>query len=461
MEYNKLPRKTMFIYAVGSIANTLLAGIFLLMYVNFFWNYLGLKQSLFVIGQIIYATVNAINDPITGNISDHTDVDKWGSRRLIYIKWFGPLWAIFFFFIWFPWSYDNQIIIFLHFVISICIFDTFLSLIIGLYMSLMSEMSDNMEMRYKLSFYSNIAMAVAGIPVIFAQSIFDISLQAFQIFNGFIAIICIILYIIAVKNLHERPELRLEHKYTIIEAMKDILKSRAFLTRTAYIFFGNIARAMGFSFVFAYILILGSGPFISFYYLLITMGIGFFSQAICMRMEPKWGMRKTILTFKSLLICSSIVSFFIVLNTNMTAIIWICLAVTSLFSGFGVFDFALLTVAIDEDELKHGSRRESIFQGTSSLIFKPADSIGPIIATYVLLAFGFITGSTVQKATAIIGIKLLLFVVPSIIHAISLIFIYLFPYHGEKYEQLRRDLKELHVKKKLKYEQQRDSSSQI
>ncbi len=452
MEYDKLPRKTVFIYSIGSISNTLLAGIFTLMYVNFFWNYLGLKQIWFVIGQVIYATVNALNDPITGNISDHTNKEKWGSRRLIYIKWFGPLWAIFFFLMWFPWSYDNQIIIFLHFVISICVFDTFLSLIVGLYMSLMSEMTDNMEMRYKLSFFSNITMAVAGIPVIFAQSIFDISFQLFQIFNGIVAIISIILFIIAVKYLHERPELKLEHEYTLIEGMKDVLKSRAFLTRTCYIFFGNIARSMSFSFVFAFIIILGTGPLIPFFFMVVTMGVGFFSQVLYMRVEPTWGMRKSILVFKTALICSNLISFMIVLNTNAPAIIWICLAFSSIFNGFNVFDFALLTVAIDEDELKHGTRRESIFQGTSSLIFKPADSIGPIIATGVLTFYGFATGSMIQSATAIIGIKLLLFIIPSIMHAISLIFIYLFPYHGEKYEKLRLDLKELHVQKKSKYE---------
>ena len=452
MEYDKLPRKTVFIYSIGSISSTLLAGIFLLMYVNFFWNYLGLNQTWFIIGQIIYATVNALNDPITGNISDHTDKEKWGSRRLIYIKWFGPLWAIFFFFMWFPWSYDNQIIIFLQFVISICVFDTFLSLIVGLYMSLMSEMTDSMEMRYKLSFYSGITTAVIAVPVIFAQSLFDISIQLFQIFNGVIAIISIILYIIVVKNLHERPELKLEHEYTLIEGMKDVLKSRSFLTRTFYNFCGNIASAMGLSFLFAYIIILGSGPFIPMIYLLITMPIGFFSQVLYMKLEPKWGMRKTILYLKSALIVSNLISFIIVLSTDLPIIVWICLAFSSLFGGFGVFNFALLTVAIDEDELLHGTRRESIFQGTSSLIFKPADSIGPIIATSILTFYGFATGSAIQSATAIIGIKLLLFVIPSILHAISLIFIYLFPYHGEKYEKLQSDLKGLHIKKKQEYE---------
>ena len=224
----KLPRKDVFIYSLGYIPNTFLAGVFMLMYVNFFWNYLGLIDSLFIVGMIIYATINALNDPLTGHMSDKTNIDKWGSRRLIYIKWFGPLWAIFYFIIWFPWSYDNQIIIFLQFILSICVFDTFLSLIIGLYMSLMSEMSDNIKVRYKLSFYANIATFIAGIPVVFAQSIFDASLETFQMFNGILAIISIILYIIVTRFLKERPELRVEEDYTFFQAMKMVVKSKRF-----------------------------------------------------------------------------------------------------------------------------------------------------------------------------------------------------------------------------------------
>ena len=85
---------------------------------------------------------------------------------------------------------------------------------------------------------------------------------------------------------------------------------------------------------------------------------------------------------------------------DLPILIWIFIGIISLFSGFNVFDFVLLTFAIDEDELKHGSRRESIFQGTSSLLFKPADSIGPIIATSILLAFGFVQGAPTQSVGA-------------------------------------------------------------
>jgi Na+/melibiose symporter-like transporter len=316
----------------------------------------------------------------------------------------------------------------------------------------MSEMTDSIQMRYKLSFYSNIVYVIAGIPVIFAQSIFDLGIELFQMFNGILAVISIIVYIIVVRNLKERPELKLEEDYSLFQVMKVIVRSRAFLTRTGYQFFGNVARSMGLSFLFVYLLILGSGSIVPLLFMAVTMGIGFISQVIYMRAENKWGMRKTILVFKTILIITNLIAFAIVFNTDSTAIIWMCLVMVSIFGGFGVFDFALLTLVIDEDELKHGSRRESIFQGTSSLLFKPADSLGPILATTILTVFGFITGSTTQSASGILGIKILLFVAPTIMHAISLIFICLFPYHGEAYEKLHSDLLELHAKKKEHYE---------
>jgi len=84
----KLPRKEVFINSLGYLPNTFLAGIFMLMHINFFWNYLGLIDPLFIIGMIIYAKINALNDLLTGHMNDTTNIDKWGSRRLIYLKYY-------------------------------------------------------------------------------------------------------------------------------------------------------------------------------------------------------------------------------------------------------------------------------------------------------------------------------------------------------------------------------------
>ena len=123
-EIFRLTRKERNIYSLTHLPNSLLSGIFSLLYVDFYWDNLALNQWYFVGAQILYAIVNSLNDFYFGRMSDNTKFQKWGSRRLIYIKWGGVLWGLFFFLAWIPWSQTNQIVIFIQYLIIICCFDT-------------------------------------------------------------------------------------------------------------------------------------------------------------------------------------------------------------------------------------------------------------------------------------------------------------------------------------------------
>ncbi|MFX1385558.1 MAG: MFS transporter, partial [Promethearchaeota archaeon] len=207
IDADKLTSKETLIYVLGNVPQTILSGIFILIYVNFFWNNLKLQQTYFVIGQMIYMIVNASNDFFLGRMSDQTNVERWGSRRLIYIKWGGPLWAVIFALMWFPWSYTNQVIIFLHFLISICAFDMFLTLVIITRMALLPELSESINERNKIQFYNQLIATLGALPVIFALYLFENSLQLFQFFAGIMAVISAIMYFIVGSKLRERPEL--------------------------------------------------------------------------------------------------------------------------------------------------------------------------------------------------------------------------------------------------------------
>ena len=136
-------------YGLGAIPAGLLVYIFNLKYIDLFYDDLKLFPILFVIGQIIYMTINALNDPLLGQLSDRTNREKWGSRRIIYIKYGAPIWAITFLLVWFPWSLDNQWIIFIHYVISICLFDTMFTLVVLVWMALLPEMTSDIDERNK------------------------------------------------------------------------------------------------------------------------------------------------------------------------------------------------------------------------------------------------------------------------------------------------------------------------
>jgi GPH family glycoside/pentoside/hexuronide:cation symporter len=101
----------------------------------------------------------------------------------------------------------------------------------------------------------------------------------------------------------------------------------------------------------------------------------------------------------------------------------------------------------DEDEVKYRFRREGMFLGTNAFFIKFGDSFGAIIATSILLYFGFVRNAPSQPPEAIFGIKLLFFIIPAIMDCCGLICIRFFPLHGEYLKEMRKQLMIMHKQK--------------
>ena len=453
IDIDKLSGKQTFIYILGNIPQTILSGIFLLIYINYFWNYLKLQQTYFVIGQMIYMVLNASNDFFLGRLSDKTNVEKWGSRRLIYIKWGGPLWAILFFIMWFPWSYTNQIIIFLHFLITICAFDMFLTLVVITRMALLPELTESLNERNKIQFFNQIIASVGAIPVIIALTLFESSLELFQIFAGIMAVISAILYYIVGSKLHERPELYKTEKIPgLFKSIRETLKSRSFISYTGFAFFNMVNFYIGFSFVFVFLYIMFFDVFTSILlYYLITIIFGWTSYAIYIRLAKKIEMQKLIIRGELFALAVNIIGFTVVIQSGADIFIWAFLILGTLANGFLIFGFPYLMLVMDEDEIKYGNRREGMYLGMHTFFIKFSESLAAIVATTVLLYFGFVRNAPEQSPEAIYGIKFLFFIIPAIMMVLALLSVYFFPLKGEYLKQVREKLNTMHQKKAEDY----------
>jgi GPH family glycoside/pentoside/hexuronide:cation symporter len=453
IDIDKLSGKQTFIYILGNIPQTILSGIFLLIYINYFWNYLKLQQTYFVIGQMIYMVLNASNDFFLGRLSDKTNVEKWGSRRLIYIKWGGPLWAILFFIMWFPWSYTNQIIIFLHFLITICAFDMFLTLVVITRMALLPELTESLNERNKIQFFNQIIASIGAIPVIIALTLFESSLELFQIFAGIMAVISAILYYIVGSKLHERPELYKTEKIPgLFKSIRETLKSRSFISYTGFAFFNMVNFYIGFSFVFVFLYIMFFDVFTSILlYYLITIIFGWTSYAIYIRLAKKVEMQKLIIRGELFALAVNIIGFTVVIQSGADIFIWAFLILGTLANGFLIFGFPYLMLVMDEDEIKYGNRREGMYLGMHTFFIKFSESLAAIVATTVLLYFGFVRNAPEQSPEAIYGIKFLFFIIPAIMMVLALLSVYFFPLKGEYLKQVREKLNTMHQKKAEDY----------
>ncbi len=87
----------------------------------------------------------------------------------------------------------------------------------------------------------------------------------------------------------------------------------------------------------------------------------------------------------------------------------------------------------------------------NALFVKPATSLDPIIATLIFTAFGFVQGSDIQTADAILGIKILFLLIPAIAVTISLVVLYFHPLlRRDTLDEMRKNLEALHAEKKEK-----------
>ncbi|MHA1466593.1 MAG: MFS transporter, partial [Promethearchaeota archaeon] len=202
----KLSNKLRLGYALGAIPNGLLLYIFDLKYIEFFFNDLKLLPIYFIAGQIIYLLINAFNDPLLGQLSDRTNRERWGSRRIIYIKYGGPIWAFAFLIVWFPWSFDNQIIIFIHYCVVICFFDTMFTLVVTVWLALLPEMTSDTGERSKIQFFTLVIGAIVISPFFLLIGEMSPTSQTFKIIVITVTIVSTIMQLVVAKMCKERPE---------------------------------------------------------------------------------------------------------------------------------------------------------------------------------------------------------------------------------------------------------------
>ncbi|TXT63680.1 MAG: conserved membrane protein of unknown function [Promethearchaeota archaeon] len=448
-EKYSLSKRERVYYSLANLPHTILAGIFTLTFVDYFWNTFVLNQLLFITAQIIYVAVNALNDFYLGRVSDKTDYKRWGSRRLIYIKWGGVLWAIVFFSLWFPWSYTNQIIIFIHYLVSVIAFDMLLTLVILVWIALMPELTEDPDERNQMSLNNQYFLIIGALPVLISFVVFQMGMTVFHIYTGVCAIICAICYYLVASNLEEKPELyESQVEVGLLEALKELSSSKSFITVTIFRAFRQINISLGLSFIFAYIFIFGVDEITAslLYYLLTTVValLGFFlykklSRTYEMRSLMVWGM-----IVHAIL---NVVAFFVILPREFEILVWFFLLISFVVQGYVLFDFPILSLVIDEDEVEHNTRREGLILGVNAFFNKIGESIGPIIGTSILLLFTFQQNAETQGDLAIVGIKFLLLIVQSIFIAIGAISLYYFPLYGEKLQNLRAELSKMHKEK--------------
>jgi len=438
-----LPRKLA--YSFGAVATALSYQAFSTYVIFFYVDVVKLPPYLAVIGMIIYAIWNAINDPLAGYISDHTR-SRFG-RRIPYIALGAiPFGLVCFLLFVPPFTGIGQVFsLFLYFVIFICLFDAFYTITILNWSSLYPEMFPSLKERSQVNAFRQsfgmvgLIIGVALPPMIYGSLGWGWMGAIFGVIISFSLLITLL-------GSKEHLQYSREKQLPLWASFRATLKNRSFLTFA----FSNLFVQYSFT------IILASVPFFVKYVLDLgprhTTAIlaAAFLCALPMlfvweRIVDKVGAKKSFMA-AILLLAIFLLPLFLVKSFWATLL-------SAVFVGIGLAGFILivdilLSDIIDEDELKTGTRREGIYFGANAFICRFAIALEAASIGMVFMLAGYNPYVFTQTREFLLGLRFLIAGFPTLALILAFVIIWFYPLEGKKkFKELHRQINKLHHEK--------------
>ena len=400
----------------------------------FYERELGLDPLLTMIGYVIFAIWNAVNDPLVGYITDRPFkfTRKWG-RRFPFVLFGGIPWILSYILIFTPPVVDTSgsgmWIIFVWLIFTTCLYDTFASVAtLSLYSIFPDKFRSGRERRNASTISTVIAALGTALGSIIPISFYDFGdPQSYIVQAVVVAAICMIALGISIPGIREdrvRIDCYLEscekevEKQSFFKELARTLKHKNFM---AYI----ITHALYQSLVS---LMVGSIPYVTEFVLfrseddlMIIMVFLLIGMIVSM---PVWSYiaQKTNNDRKTMLIASiylTVVTFILFFVRDYYIMMVAVFIWGTGEGGFWVMMSPIFSNAIDEAVIDVGQRKEGIYNGIQTFVSRVALVIQAVTIGLVHILTGFDPDSITLLAQ--IGIQVHFALVPAILMGIGAI----------------------------------------
>ncbi len=420
-------------YSFGSMAAGLPENAFTAWALYFYVDKLGFPQQLFATAMLIYTIWNCINDPLFGYWSDRTHT-RWG-RRIPYIVLGTLPLALAFYLIWVPPAGMSASALFWYYLAVIFAYDGFYTIVIINWTSLYPETFSTTSDRSTVNAWRQaigILGAMAGLaatPLIVA----NLGWRGMGVIFGAITAISVFVSLLGSKeNLHATGE-----PLALGPAIKNTLGNKSFLTFVMFNLFVNSVI----------VLVPQVIPFFAKYVLLISDSqsslimapifiVAIITQIFWSKVVVRKGVRTTAM-IACVLFGLTLLPLGLV-RTMPQAITCFAIVGVGLGALLLVGDIMVADIC-DEDYLKTHTRREGMYYGVNALIIRMsvAISAGTISFVQTITKYKPVTDPTLMAPAAVIGFRFLVSVVPAVLIGIGLIFVFFYPLHGKKLDDVK------------------------
>lgn len=447
-------KKTKLFYSLNGFPDQMTYQAFTFLIFTFYFAVIGLDIILVWIAFVVWGLWNAFNDPMLGALSDRKKYGKLGKRRFFIILALGPLSLMMILLFTVP-----SFIEFFYFLFIIMLFEFTYTLFDVNVKSLFPEMWPNEKERASINMLLRsltiVAILIAMIlPTIIISPMAPLTgsaseiaeIKAMYITAGIIlAIITVITGILFIAfGIKEQEELKeqFESRPSFFGSLKLSLKNKTFVKLVLCNMMTWFVLSMIttiFPLYAIHVLGVGKGSLLIGIMMMLTLVMAALTMPIHMMLGKRFGMRNAFIISLMIWIISLIPFLFLGANMILFALI------ATAFVGFGMggtlffFDI-LMGDIIDQDELIHGVKRSASFYGTNAFIHRFSIILVISAIAIVFSGTGWAGYTPNPGIDVIFGLRLLMFLFPTIACGIAVLFLLSYELHGEKLTQMREEL---------------------
>jgi GPH family glycoside/pentoside/hexuronide:cation symporter len=440
-------------------------------YVFFYYeSVIQLPTVLAALAYIIYSIWNAINDPLVGWLMEkvHMPWEKKGYKRFPWMLIGVFPWLISFFFIffvpadWISAVQANQWSIFLWYVISLCVYDTFLTLYDVNVISLFPDKFKDVDERRSVQGFGTI-LGIAGLVLAFTlPSILFINKDQYAATNYtqaalFSVIVGCFVFLLVLPGVFEDKKVRqlykqrkesgiIEHVEPFFTSSLRVIKDKTFMGKVLFFFgyqVGGVMIQTSALYISSYLLGMKSDAII---FLLGAMLLG------ALISTPLWTFfAHRINDNRKLSLAAGIILFvtFIPMIFINGLIPWM---INLLFFGVGIgghwyVDPPTMGDVLDDIAVRTGKSQQAIYYGFQAFFIKFGQAFIGITIGISHILTGFTGGDQPQTALAQFGIRIHSAIVPAILVIITLLIFWKFyKLTPEKIIENKAKLKEMNIR---------------
>ncbi len=399
---------------------------------------------IFAIGRIW----DGFSDPLMGFITDRTR-SRFGRRRIYFLFGFFPA-GIFFALIWFPINIESQLFLFLWYTFVFLGFNTFYTILMVPYTALNAEISLDLKVRAIFSgfkqYSSGFSAAVCAISAPIILNHFSDDLQTGYMIMGIAYGLLFSLPWIAVffgtwEVPRKLEEVTHQSFKIIIKNFYSVFRNRSFRTHLGmYIFgFAGMDAVMNLLIFFVTFYMMMS------YDIYTNMMIAYVvAQAISMPLYLKignvYGQGKAYLIGAVIWLIGLTIAFTF---TPESALMYIYLGTAIIgcgMCGVTVMPWVILPNVTDVDEIITTHKRAGTYSGMMTLLRKIVSALTILFVASLLNFIGFDGDLDIQSPDTRTGLRYLLFILPSVVIIIGIIFSLFFKITTHKHNLLIKEI---------------------